>query len=125
MTKNSNTTIVGSSKNDQVWRKKIIFHQNNARVHTCVKAMSKIKELKYDLLPHPPYSPDLAPSDFHLFLKLKIFLDGQKFVTNDEVIAAVEDYFAGLERNHFMEGITALERRWNKCVEVHGYYVEK
>lgn len=106
-------------------KKKIIFHQDNARAHTCVKAMAKINELKYDLLPHPPYSPDLAPSDFHLFPKLKTFLGGQKFATNDEVIAVVEEYFAGLERNHFMEGITALERRWNKCVEVHGDYVEK
>lgn len=87
--------------------------------------MAKINELNYDLLPHPPYSPDLAPSDFHLFPKLKTFLGGQKFATNDEVIAAVEAYFAGLERSHFMEGITSLERRWNKCLELHGDYVEK
>lgn len=114
-----------SAKATRFGEKRIIFHQDNARVHTCVKAMAKINELKYDLLPHPPYSPDLAPSDFHLFPKLKTFLGGQKFDTNDEVIAAVEEHFAGLERNHFMEGITALERRWNKCVEVHGDYVEK
>ncbi|KAA5582499.1 hypothetical protein F3H14_37350, partial [Pseudomonas aeruginosa] len=65
-------------------KKKNIFHQYNARVHTCVKAMAKINELKYDLLSHPPYSPDIAPSDFHLFPKLKSFLGGQKFATNDE-----------------------------------------
>ena len=106
-------------------RKKIIFHQDNARVHTCVKAMAKINELHYELLPHPPYSPDLAPSDFHLFPKLKNFLGGRKFETNDAVIAAVEEYFAGLEETHFMEGITALERRWTKCVELKGDYVEK
>lgn len=106
-------------------RKKIFFHQDNARVHTCLKAMAKINELHYDLLPHPPYSPDLAPSDFHLFPKLKTFLGGQKFKTNEEVIAAVEEYFTGLEKSHFMEGITALERRWTKCVELNGDYVEK
>ena len=44
--------------------------------HTCVIAMAKIHELRYELLPHPPYLPDLAPSDFHLFPKLKIFLGG-------------------------------------------------
>lgn len=87
--------------------------------------MAQINELKYDLLPHTPYSPDLPPSDFYLFPKLKTFLGGQKFAINDEVIAAVEEYFAGHERNHFMEGIIALERRWIKCVEVHGDYVEK
>ncbi|CAG9788975.1 unnamed protein product [Diatraea saccharalis] len=51
-------------------------HSDNMRVHTCLTAMAKFKELNYDLLPHPVYSPDLAPSDFHLFPKLKIFLRG-------------------------------------------------
>ncbi|GBP42019.1 Mariner Mos1 transposase [Eumeta japonica] len=69
-------------------------------------------------------SPDLGSSLFHLFPKLKPFLGGQKFVTNDDVIDAV-DYFAGLEESHFMEGITALERRWTNCVELKGDYVEK
>ena len=42
-------------------KKKIILHQNNARPHTSLLSMTKIRQLKYDLLPHPPYSPDLAP----------------------------------------------------------------
>jgi len=39
----------------------------------------KLRDLHYELLKHPPYSPDLAPSDFYLFPKLKIFLAGQRF----------------------------------------------
>jgi len=38
-------------------------------------------------LEHPPYSPDLAPSDFHLFLNLKKFVAGKHFRSNEEVIA--------------------------------------
>lgn len=57
--------------------------------------MAEINQSKYDLMRHPPYSPDLAPSDFHLFPKLITFLGGQKFATNDDVIAAVEKYFGG------------------------------
>lgn len=106
-------------------RKKIIFHQDNARPHTSIVAMAKIHELRYDLLHHPPYSPDLAPSDYHLFPKLKIFLGGQRFSTDEEVKAAVEGYFAGLEENFFRDGIKALEYRWNKCIERLGDYVEK
>lgn len=106
-------------------RKKIIFHQDNARPHTSVIAMAKIGELKYDLLPHPPYSPDLAPSDFHLFPKLKVFLGGQRFSSNEEVKTAVEAYFADLEETTFRDGIKALERRWTKCIERLGDYVEK
>jgi [histone H3]-lysine36 N-dimethyltransferase SETMAR len=59
--------------------------------------MAKIKELRLELLPHPPYSPDLAPSDFFLFPKLKEKLAGQRFASNSEVIAFTEEYFADLD----------------------------
>jgi histone-lysine N-methyltransferase SETMAR len=74
-------------------------------------------------LEHPPYSPDLAPSDFSLFPKL--FLAGQRFFPNQEAIAAVEGYFADLTKNHYRDGIMALEQRWNKCISLKGDYVEK
>ena len=51
--------------------KRPLFLQNNARVHTTKVSMAKLHELKWQLLPHPTYSPDLAPSDFHLFRLLK------------------------------------------------------
>ena len=56
---------------------------------TRVLAMAKIQELGYELLPHLPYLPDMAPSDFHLFRKLKIFLGGWKFSSNEELIVGV------------------------------------
>jgi hypothetical protein len=76
-------------------------------------------------LEHPPYFPDLAPSDFCLFPKLKIFLAGQRFFSNQEVIAAVEGYFAYPTKNHYRDGIMAPEHRWNKCISLKGDYVEK
>ena len=81
--------------------------------------------LHYELLENPTYSPDLAPSDFCLFPKLKFFLAGQGFSSNQEAIAAVEGYFADLTKNHYRDGIMALEHRWNKCITVKGDYVEK
>jgi [histone H3]-lysine36 N-dimethyltransferase SETMAR len=105
-------------------KKKIIFHQDNAPVHKCSKALVKLKELHYRLLEHPPYSPDLAPSDFHLFPNLKKFLRGKRFSNNDEVIATVNEYFEGLPENHFRDGINKLENRWNRCIELFGEYVE-
>jgi len=82
-------------------RKKIIFHQDNAPLHTSVIAMAKLYELRYELLQQPPYSPDLVPSDFHLFPKLNIFLGGRRFPTKGELTAELERYFAGLEESHF------------------------
>jgi hypothetical protein len=76
-------------------------------------------------LEDPHYSPDLAPSDFCLFPKLKLFLTGQRFSSNKEDIAAVEGYFVELTKNHYREGIMALEHRWNKCIILKGDYVEK
>ena len=102
-------------------RKKIIFHQNNAPAHKSVLAMGKLGGLHYELLEHPPYSPDLAPSDFYLFPKLA----GQRFSLNQEAIAAVEGYFADLTKNHYTDGIMALEHRWNKCIGLRGDYVKK
>lgn len=106
-------------------RKKVLFHQDNARVHTSVETMSVIHDCGYELLPHPPYSPDLAPSDYHLFPNLKKHLGGSKFSTKDEVIVAVNDYFADLPESFFFEGINKLQVRWKKCVELDGDYVEK
>jgi len=58
---------------------KIRPHLAKAPAHTTALAKAKLVELGYELLPHPPYSPDLAPCDFFLFPNLKKSLAGQKF----------------------------------------------
>jgi histone-lysine N-methyltransferase SETMAR len=66
-------------KRPSLQKKKIIFHQGNVRAHKSVLAVGKLRDLHYELLEHPPSFPDLAPSDFCLFPKLKLFLAGQDF----------------------------------------------
>jgi len=95
------------------------------KLHKSVLAMGKLRDLHYELLEHPPYSPDLAPSDFYIFPKLKLFLADQRFSSNQEAIAAVEGYFADLTKNLYRNGIMALGHRWNKCISLKGDYVEK
>jgi histone-lysine N-methyltransferase SETMAR len=73
--------------------------------------MGKLRDLHYEFLEHPLYSPDVAPSDFCLFPKLKLFLAGQRFSSNQEVTATVEGYFADLTKNQHRNGILALEHR--------------
>ena len=46
--------------------KDVIFHQDNARSHTSLVTRKKLLELGWEVMPHPPYSPDLAPSDYYL-----------------------------------------------------------
>jgi hypothetical protein len=76
-------------------------------------------------LEHSPYSPDLASSVFCLFPKLKLFLAGQRFSSNQEAIAAVEGCFADLMKNHYRDGVMALEHFWNKCISLKEDYVGK
>ncbi|KYN16546.1 hypothetical protein ALC57_11207 [Trachymyrmex cornetzi] len=69
------------------------------------KLMAKIHELRFELIDHPPYSLDLAPSDFFLFPRLKIWLGGQKFSSNEEVIASIEAYFAKQDAQYYLNGL--------------------
>jgi transposase len=45
----------------------VFFLQDNTRPHTAALTVATLLKLKWDVLPHPPYSPDLAPSDYHSF----------------------------------------------------------
>jgi histone-lysine N-methyltransferase SETMAR len=87
--------------------------------------MGKLRDLHYELLEHPLYSPDLAPCDFSVFPNLHLFLAGQGFSSNQKMIAAVERYFSDLTKNHYMDWIMALEHRCNKYISLKGDYVEK
>jgi histone-lysine N-methyltransferase SETMAR len=60
---------------------------DNACPHTTAASEDVIATFGWEQYNHPPYSPDLAPSDFHVFLHLKTFLGGRWF--HDEVKEAV------------------------------------
>lgn len=85
----------------------------------------KLNDLRFELLPHPPYSPDLAPSDFYLFADLKKMLQGQRFGSDDEIIAATEAYFEAKDKSFYKKGIESLEKRWNDCIAIEGDYVDE
>ena len=76
-----------------------------------------MEKFKWDILDHPPYSPDLAPSDFHLFLHLKKHPAGKKFHDDDEVQEEVMTWFKGLAADFFDSGIQKLVPRLNKCLD--------
>ncbi|UYV85088.1 hypothetical protein LAZ67_X004533 [Cordylochernes scorpioides] len=98
--------------------RKIVYHQDNAPSLRSQQAMATIYDSGFELLPHAPYSPDLAPSDFHLFPHLKKSLSGIHFSSDEEVIDAVTSFFKSLETSLFLEGIKALEHRWKNAHSV-------
>lgn len=77
--------FAAASQNDA----EILLQHYNPRPHTSFKTQGAIKNLGWTVLPHPPHSPDLAPSDFHLFGALEDALHLKRFGNVDEVIEEV------------------------------------
>ena len=80
--------------------KVVLFLHDNAPAHRALATQKKLAYLGFHCLDHPPYSPDLAPSDYHLFLGLKKQLKGRQFSSDAEVIAAAETWLDG-QRSEF------------------------
>ncbi|XP_011066409.1 PREDICTED: histone-lysine N-methyltransferase SETMAR-like [Acromyrmex echinatior] len=106
-------------------KKKVLYYHDNAPSHTSLKAMIKLDQLRFELVAHPSYSPDLAPSNYYLFPNLKRWLQGKRFTSNEEVIAETEAYFEGLDVSYYRKGIEMLENRYTKCIALEGNYVEE
>jgi hypothetical protein len=60
-----------------------------------------LRRYKWEVLDHPPYNPDPAPSDFYLFGPLKKHLGGRRFPTNGEVQQAVLSWLQALDTDFF------------------------
>jgi histone-lysine N-methyltransferase SETMAR len=84
-----------------------------------------INHLDFEVLEHPAYSPDLAPSDYHLFGSLKNVLRGRRFSREKEVLEAVHKWLSDQPKTFFLEGICKLVDRWTKCIGKEGDHVEK
>ncbi|GBP43002.1 Histone-lysine N-methyltransferase SETMAR [Eumeta japonica] len=75
--------------------------QDNASVHTARVSSQALKDTGFSEIDHPPYSPDLAPSDYFLFSNLKKELRGRRFVDDNQMKMAVESHFDCREKEYF------------------------
>jgi histone-lysine N-methyltransferase SETMAR len=83
----------------------------------------KIKELNWEILDHPPYSPDLAPSDYHLFISLQNHLNNKKFERFEEVNDAILAYFESKPRSFYKARIEKLVTHWETAIASNGNYI--
>ncbi|KAL4092242.1 hypothetical protein QTP88_026776 [Uroleucon formosanum] len=104
---------------------KILLLHDNARPHTAKRTQELLDSLKWEVFPHPPYSPDLAPSDFHLFPRMKTWLGTQRFDDDEELRVRVTEWFRSQAANFYDDGISKLVHRYDKCLNLFGDYVEK
>uniref|UniRef100_A0A0K0EXG8 Histone-lysine N-methyltransferase SETMAR n=1 Tax=Strongyloides venezuelensis TaxID=75913 RepID=A0A0K0EXG8_STRVS len=80
-------------------KKEFLIQHDNARSHITVKTMQKLNELGFEVLSHPPHSPDIAPSDYHLFLSLQNFINEKSLKMKMSKIMLYLNFFTKKMRN--------------------------
>mgnify|MGYP003334104996 CR=1 FL=1 len=103
---------------------KVILLHDNARPHVAQPVKTYLETLKWEVLPHPPYSPDIAPSDYYLFRSMEHTLAKQSFRTYDETKNWIDSWIASKDAEFFRRGIRLLPERWEKVVENDGQYFQ-
>ncbi|UYV71962.1 hypothetical protein LAZ67_9001366 [Cordylochernes scorpioides] len=103
---------------------KLILQHDNAPAHNATVVKNTIKDLGWELLPHPPYSPDLAPSDYDLFTSLGHALKNQELSNSDILRKWLVDWFDSKGIEFFRQGIRKLSERWSECIANQGNYFE-
>ncbi|GFV77460.1 histone-lysine N-methyltransferase SETMAR [Trichonephila clavipes] len=92
---------------------------------SAINTQNLIRSIGWEQIDHPPYSPDMAQSDFRLFRYLKEFLGGKRFDTADEVKEEVQDWLSSQAADVYEVSRQKLVERYDKCLNKHGKYVEK
>ncbi|GFO04315.1 histone-lysine N-methyltransferase SETMAR [Plakobranchus ocellatus] len=85
-------------------RRGVVLQHDNAIPHSANLTQQWLQRYGWEILPHPAHSPDLAPSDFHLFGPLKRHLGGMAFETEDDLISELRNWFDNLDVDFFRTG---------------------
>ena len=101
----------------------LVWHPIFSQMTT--KGMEFMTKKRIKLLPHAPYSLDLAPCDFWLFPQLKTFLAKSKFDTKMELKVALEGNMREVSKNGLLFVMESWDKRLTKCIELQGDYVKK
>ncbi len=101
-----------------------LLHHDNAPAHTSVLTLALIGSSGIDMVPHPPYSPDLAPCDFFLFPRLKSALRGHRHRNLRDLKVAINRALDHISPQDYSDAINNLPVRWMKCLKAQGGYFE-
>jgi histone-lysine N-methyltransferase SETMAR len=105
--------------------KRVLFLHDNAPAHRVLATQKKLAYLGFQCIDDQPYSPDLAPSDYHLFPGLKRRIERSPF-SSEAVIAAAKTWLDGQLSDFFFFVLSGLQKleHWAKCIELCREYVE-
>jgi histone-lysine N-methyltransferase SETMAR len=103
-----------------------ILHHDNAPSHSSHVVMDTLEKLGFELLPHRPYSPDLAICEFWLFSTLrKNSPRGTKFESREELRCFVDRQLREMSRDGLQHVVESWVERWDKCKSCMGRYFKK
>jgi histone-lysine N-methyltransferase SETMAR len=128
----ANTTITAQVYCNQLDRvaeklckkqKKVFFLHDNARPHVASKTHKKLLKLGWTVLPHPAYSPDLSPTDYHLFRSLAHYLTDKQFNNKAHLKQELDAFFNHKSPEFYRKGIMTLPERWRKVINNNGGYI--
>ena len=115
--------VLAEKRPGLVNRNNVIFHHDNARPYVAKSVTKKLSGFNWEILPHPPYSPDIVLPDYHLFRALQHFLVDKKFENIDIFKNSLENYFKEKQENFYQDGIMALLEKWEEVVQREGDYI--
>jgi hypothetical protein len=101
----------------------VILQHDIARPHTAYMTKAAVQELDWEILPHPSYSPDLAPSDYHLFRSLSDNLQGVSFNNDAELQNWLDEFFTAKPADFFKRWTESLPERREAVVNKGGAYI--
>ncbi|XP_035232951.1 histone-lysine N-methyltransferase SETMAR-like [Stegodyphus dumicola] len=102
----------------------VLLLHDNARPYVASKVKDTIQQLGWETLPHPPYSPDLVPTNYHLFHTLNNHLHAKSFNNGPHLKKALTDFFAFKTPEFYRDGIAQLATHWQKALDADGDYFE-
>ncbi|GBO05209.1 hypothetical protein AVEN_257476-1 [Araneus ventricosus] len=92
----------------------VMFLYNNAYPHISLRTQGILRQFKWDVFNHSPYSPDLAPSDYRLFTYMKKWLRAQYFADDEELQDAVTSWLNSREAEFYAVMICTLVKHYDK-----------
>ncbi|KAG5324920.1 MOS1T transposase, partial [Pseudoatta argentina] len=92
------------------------YHGGSLSTHVAKPVKTYLETLKWEVLPHPLYSPDIAPSDYHLFRSLAHSLCEQKFTSYEDCTKWFDSWISSKDEQFFRRGIHSLPERWSKGI---------
>jgi histone-lysine N-methyltransferase SETMAR len=102
----------------------VMLHHDNASPHTAKVVTKYLKQERVEILPHPPYSPDLAPCDFFLFPKIKKELKNKKYDKVENLARAVQAITSSIPKEEYHKCFENWQRRLQLCIDHDGHYFE-